>query len=77
MKQVLSLLSIAFSLFLFYTAGFGLFRPEVQRVFPFLLALVMIVLVWPASADRNRKLLRAIDGAVVLASILSMVYLIL
>lgn len=76
-KQVLSLLSIAFSLFLFYTAGFGQCKPEIQRAFPFLLAAAMIVLLWPASAGGNRRLLRFIDILIILVSVLSMGYLIL
>lgn len=70
-------LSVVFSLFLFYTAGFGQVTPEWQRVFPFLLATVLLVLLYPAGGDNRGKVFRYLDWAIVLAGILSMSYLIL
>jgi len=70
-------LSIVFSLFLFYTAGFGEFTPEVQRVFPFLLCAFMIIFLYPTLPRRGGNLSRAVDGALLLACILCMGYLIL
>jgi TRAP transporter 4TM/12TM fusion protein len=68
------LLAIAFSLILFYTAGFGEFTPEWQRVFPFVLVTILLVLLFPAG--RGGWLSRCLDAAMVLAATVSMAYLI-
>ncbi len=76
-KQIVRFLSIAFSLFLFYTAGFGEFTPEIQRVLPFLLCAIMIVFLYPTFPGKKGNLSRAVDWVLLLACILCTGYLIL
>lgn len=70
-------LSVVFSLVLLYTAGFGEFTPEWQRILPFLLVTVILVLLYPAGGGHRGRLFLYLDGAVVVAGIASMAYLIL
>lgn len=67
------ILSIFMSLFLLYTAFFGEYPPAVQRGVPLLIAALLIFICYPARG--HSSLVRLVDGLFMIASLVSIGYL--
>lgn len=74
-EQIVKFLSVAFALFYFYTAGFGIFSTESNRGLFLLFVNVICLLIYPAYKKKpNSKVFAAVDTLVLLLGSASIIY---
>lgn len=78
-KNVTTIISLILFGFLFYTACFGVFSSHIQRTVPFALASILLFITRPITKASGWKgsLLRIVDYLLILASLGTVIYLIL
>jgi len=74
--MAIKLICIAFSLFQFYTAGFGILPAQIQRPVHVFFAFVLVFLLYPSFSSFSRKTMHWLDVVLAVAAGSTMVYLV-
>lgn len=72
----IKLICIAFSIFQFYTAGFGVFPAQIQRSVHLFFTFVLIFLLYPSLSSFSRKSMHWLDVVLAIAAGSTMLYLV-
>ena len=75
-KMAIKVICIAFSLFQFYTAGFGVLPAQIQRPLHVFFAFVLVFLLYPSCKSFSRKSMHWFDVILAVVSGATMIYLI-
>ena len=75
-KMAIKVICIAFSLFQFYTAGFGVLPAQIQRPLHVFFAFVLVFLLYPSCKSFSRKSMHWLDVLLATVAGATMIYLI-